>query len=244
MEYRSIALLGLLASLLFASSTWGGSIQAASAGVTFTIPEPAGLVAMKNASAPYYTFNDDIQKRSGNKLLALMLPPKDAKAADAGELPSPERWFVLFSNVRMSTRSVSVREFRNGRDELIAGLEKSMGGKLVEGVNAKTNAALGELLKERAGAPGDAKLNIGSLMLLGLYAREDSYITYGAVAKVAITADGKTETVPLVMIMSVAVANERLVNVAFYRRMKGREDIDASKADMAAWMQQFLKANR
>jgi hypothetical protein len=202
------------------------------------------MVALKEAASPYFGFNQDIQRRNRNQLLAMMMSPADAKAADGGGFPQPDAWTMAFVSTGFGNRAISKAEFRSGRDEIIGGIEKSMGSKLSDRISSTTNDALAALLKERGVSGSGATLGIGSIMPLGLYAREDDHIVYGAVSRVKIGAAGKEEEIPLVMVLAIVSTRDRVLNLACYRVLKSRADIDAVKSQMAAWVRAVIAANR
>jgi len=213
-------------------------------GATLSIPDAPGLVAVKNIDSPYYRFMSGLQTNAGNELLADYLPSQDAKAVDAGRMPSPARWAIVYSMGALAGRTVTQREFER---EFVPSVEESLRKALRDPqfqrrLDEGADKGLEQLGKDYNVQVG--RLRVGQLQPFGIYARKPNYLTYGAGTRVHVESpDGKATDAPLVMALGFVLAKQRLFCIAVYRVYHDPKDAEMTRSDAADWAEAILRAN-
>ncbi len=205
-------------------------------------PAPANLVRLANDTTPYYRFLDGIQANSNNRLLAIYLPAADAKAADSGAIPEPKSWALAFIHKSIAGRAVTLAEFRK---EVVPILEASLTKALTDSTaRGKIDDGLRKGLEGLSGEFDIGSLKTGAVQPLGVYDQAPKYLTYGAVMKIQVTTPGGVASeLPVVMVISMIHAGNRVMSLAGYRSLDSRSDIERTRADVKAWSEAFTKAN-
>lgn len=93
----------VLAAILLCLSLPAAAVDAKVGGTAVAIPDPRGMVALKNPGSPMWLNYAQGQKERGNRLLAVFAPPAAAARADAGEILRFEAWAVAFATAKEDT---------------------------------------------------------------------------------------------------------------------------------------------
>lgn len=230
----------------FAGNTLAAGVDVTVGGATIAIPAPSDLVALRKPDSLYYKYMSEMQSTAKNRLLALFLPPKEATNADSGMVPTPQDWAFAFTPGADGDQPFTAAQFRK---ELIPMLdtqfEKMLADKKIrEKTDAASDEAMSRLFTELGADPKAAKLRLGVISPIGVYARQDSYYLYGAGTKVSVTnREGNLTEVPIVMVIGFIAVKSRVIAIAVYRRLTTREDIEAVKARALNWADAITKGN-
>jgi hypothetical protein len=120
----------ILAAILLCLSFPAAAVDAKVGGVAVTIPDPRGMVALKNLGSPMWLNYAKGQKDRGNRLLAVFAPAAAAARADAGEIVPFEAWAVAFATPKEDTpidNGVFTRQIVPGMVDSVEGLPKPFG---------------------------------------------------------------------------------------------------------------------
>jgi hypothetical protein len=245
MMHMNSWLLALPTALLLLGRPCEGAEAIVIGGVSAAIPAPGGLVALVNRESPYYRVNAQMQQQAGNRLLAAFLPKPAAEIADSGRALDTDEWAIVFTLGRNETQVVTNNMFvRDLVPMWENALEKAMAD---PALRKKLDSAMDrgiEQAKREFSVEGDLSLKIGVMSPLGVYAKNQRYVAYGAGTKFRLDLpDGSSREVPVVMVLSTINVKDRLLGAAIYRKLTSRADIDIAKRKALEWSDAIVRMN-
>jgi hypothetical protein len=238
--------LAALVALVIPVAVLAAGVDATIGRVAVAIPAPDNMTALRNAGSPFYKLNTSTQHNVGNRLLAAFLPSSSAAVADAGKLPTDHREWAFSMALPREDMEISPSVFKT---QVVPVVEQMLAKLLVDEklrkqINTGTDKGVQEIKKE-FGYQGDPNLDIGQLMPLGIWAKTDDYLIYGAQTRVEITqTTGKRVVIPVAMGMVVANVRERVLQLTLYRRLEGDGDLEALRTSVTRWAEATVKTNR
>ncbi len=208
-------------------------------GQNIVIPAPAFFKDADSVS-PDVRKNFENLVPPKNRLQMVYLSPDDAAGfAKTGKL-ALDRYFVLQTKRERETLHVTPAMFAALRTSM-----REQQATLVRQVKPAVQKALDQGAKRHAVDTQDPTLSVqlGADESLGVFIDTETAIGLVSVNNLSVVVDGKSVEQPMLMTMSIAIVNNRMLNFFGYSAYKSKADIEWVKSASRSWIEAAQKAN-
>ena len=208
-------------------------------GVKITISAPQGFVEPSSVSADLRHFGETITPPT-NRLLALFVLDADIIRSAAGKAPEFKRYFMAQTLRKIESLSLSLRDFAKIKD-IVRKQHQELFDRQKSTNQSNIDSAMHNL-GQRYDNPS-LSLRLGDTLALGVFDERENSISVATVTKYKVMLHGKSDEVPMAVVMTFAFAKGKTFYLYTYSTYKSDADLQWVRSASQEWVSRIAGLN-